>query len=141
MIRPQMQIQAELYIHTARESIWRKFTRLADWPAWQPDVIAIQWRLGNNWQEEAQFEVHYARQKKSRYIIRMVSPGMVTVWEDMGPAQTAVYMLHCTDQVGGCKVTLSCTYHGVAVALQWLQRSRRQRQLRSILEALQATSR
>ncbi|MEZ4682018.1 MAG: SRPBCC family protein [Caldilineaceae bacterium] len=136
MINPRLQLQADLYIHAAREAVFHKFTRLHEWPAWQPGVTAVQWQQGNSWQEDAQFMVDNSDGPGVCYVIRMVSPGIATVWESTGPALNLVYTLHCTDQVGGCKVTLSCTYYGMAVVTRWLRRGQYQRQLQATLNAL-----
>ena len=137
MINPRSQISTELYIHAARAAVWQKFTQLHGWPTWQPTVSAVQWDEGDGWQEGAHFQVRTGSQQL-RCVIRMVSPETATVWEVLNAAHNAVYSLHCTDQLGGCKVTIRATYHGVAVLLLWLQRGRRQNELQTLLAALKA---
>lgn len=137
MINPNSQISAELYIHAARAAVWRKFIELDDWPHWQPAVRAVQWDENDGWREGARFQVEKDSQRL-RCVIRMVSPESVTVWEVLNPALNAVYTLHCTDQLGGCKVTIRCTYHGVAALLLWIQRGKRLRELQALLAALKA---
>ncbi len=138
MIRPQTKIQADLYIHAAKEAVWQKYTQVHDWPTWQPNVSAVAWRQGDRWQEGAQFAVHDGQGGTATYIIRMVVPNSVTVWEAMNPAVSTVYSFHVADQVGGCKVTFSATYHGLGALTLWLQRGHRRRQLQATLEALKA---
>ncbi|MCB0064730.1 MAG: SRPBCC family protein [Caldilineaceae bacterium] len=140
MINPQSQVSAELYIQAARAAVWQKFIRLPEWPDWQPAVQAAQWTDGGTaggWQEGAHFQITQGQQVLHG-VIRMVATESVTVWEVMDPALNAVYALHCTDQLGGCKVTLRYTVNGMRVLLFWLQRGRRQRQLSATLEALKA---
>lgn len=138
MIRPRTKVHAELYIHAASAAVWRRFTQLQEWPTWYPDVIATQWREGVGWQEGATFQVQANGERTTQYVIRMVSSESVTVWEAVNPALTVVYSLHCADQVGGCKVTLTATYHGMAALSLWA-RGQRQRRLTAILAALQQT--
>ncbi len=135
MFNPRMQISANRFIQAARPAVWKKFTRLAEWPRWQPQVDATGWESGEGWQEGHRFRYTHSGHV-SHALIRMVSPGAVTVWEVESPAGSAVYTLHCTDQLGGCKVVLRCTYHGVAVLWLWLQRGQRQQELQAILTAL-----
>jgi hypothetical protein len=136
MINPQTKVQTDLYIHAARAAVWQKYTRLHDWPAWQPTVQAAQWRQGERWQEGAQFTVRDQNGQTTNYVIRMVAPESVTVWETLNAPLNAVYSLHCSEQVGGCKVTLSCTYHGVAALANLLLSGRRRSQLVRQLHAL-----
>ncbi len=138
MIRPQTKIQADLYIHAAKEAVWQKYTRLPDWPTWQPHVAAVQWQQGDRWQEGAQFEVRDRQGRRVTYVVRMVVPGSVTVWETLNPAVSSVYSFHVADQVGGCKATFSATYHGLAALTLWLQRGQRRQQLQATLDALKA---
>lgn len=135
MIHPQAEIHAEIYIHAASAAVWQKFTQLNAWPTWQPAVQTVAWQGESRWQEGSRFQVTM-EQQQLHCVIRMVSPPTVTVWEVLTPAMNAVYSLHCTDQVGGCKVVLRCTYHGVTALLLWLQRGRRRRALQTTLEAL-----
>jgi hypothetical protein len=136
MIKPTTKIQTDLYIHAAREAVWQKFIRLHEWPAWQPNVSTVQWQQGDSWQEGAHFAVRASQGQAVNYVIRMVAPARVTVWETLNPALNTVYTLHCADQVGGCKVTLSCTVHGFAALATWVQQGRRRHQLHAQLEAL-----
>jgi len=135
MFNPRAQISANTYIQAARPAVWEKFTRLHEWPRWQPAVEATQWETGHGWQEGNRFRLTGSGHV-DHCVVRMVSPGSVTVWEVDVPARSAVYTLHCTDQLGGCKVTLRCTYHGVAALWLWLQRGSRQRALQATLTAL-----
>lgn len=138
MIRPKTQRNAELYIHAAPAAIWQRFTRLDGWPAWQPDVHSVQWLEGDKWQEGARFAISSLDGQTTRFVIRMVAPATATVWESLDPALNAVYTFHCTDQLGGCKVTMSCTFHGFSVLTAWLPFSRHQAQLQQVLEALKS---
>jgi len=138
MIRPQKRIQADLYIHAAKEAVWQKFTDVRDWPTWQPAVSAVRWQQGDRWQEEAQFAVRDGQGRVTTYIIRMAVPGSVTVWEAMNIATSTVYTLQTADQVGGCKVTLSATYHGLGALTSFLQYGHRRQQLQATLQALKA---
>ena len=137
MIKPQSQISAELYIHVARAAVWHKFTQLHGWPTWQPMVDAVQWDEGDGWQEGSRFQVR-SGSRHLQCIIRMVSPETVTVWEVVNPAHSAVYTVHCTDQMGGCKVTMRATYHGVSAVLLWVQRRRAQSRIRSVSDCAQS---
>ena len=138
MIHPKRRFSSELYIHEATAAIWQKFIQLDGWPTWQPDVNGVQWLAGMAWQEDAQFAVATSSGQTTRFVIRMVAPGSVTVWESTSPALNAVYAFHCTDQVGGCKVTMSCTYHGFSALGSWFQTGRYRAQLNQTLVALKA---
>lgn len=112
MIHPTFQVSEELYIHAAREAVWDHVTRLRDWPQWRTDVTKATWVQGQRWQEGAQFALYSADGgQPQQFIIRMVVPADTTVWESSS-SQGMVYSLHLVDQVGGCKVTLRCTFHG-----------------------------
>ncbi len=135
MIWPSTTLNAEIHIHAARLAVWDKFTRLREWPQWRSDVQVITWQNGDRWQEGAHFSMQQGDQRRA-YLIRMVSHGNVTVWEEEGGALSPVYSLQLSDQLGGCKVSLRCTYHGFGVLGALLQRARQQQQLRELLEAL-----
>lgn len=139
MINPQIQIEAETQIHAARAAVWHKFIALHEWPHWFPAVKAATWEVGHGWQEGSQFQVRFQagdRQQTWRSIIRMVSTESVTVWEVLEPSERAVYTLHCNDQLGGCKVTIRCRYHGLTALWHWVQRRQRRQTLDEILAAL-----
>lgn len=136
MIHPKKTIRSELYIHAAPAAIWQKFIHLPGWPTWHPQVSSAQWLEGEQWQEGAHFTITAPSGHTNHFVIRMVSPELVTVWESLSPTLNAVYSFHCTDQVGGCKVTMSCTFHGFAALSSLLQSGRRKSELRQPLEAL-----
>lgn len=135
MIWPSTTLNAEIHIHAARLAVWEKFTRLREWPAWRNGVQAAQWQTGERWQEGARFVLQQDTQRRG-YLIRMVSVGNVTVWETTDSATAAVYSLQLNDQLGGCKVSLRCTYHGFGAVGALLQRSRQNQQLYEQLAAL-----
>ena len=135
MIWPSTTLNAEIHIHAARLAVWEKFIRLREWPQWRNDVQATQWQSGERWQEGACFVIQQALQHRG-YLIRMVSVGNVTVWETTDGATAAVYSLHLSDQLGGCKATLRCTYHGFGAVGALLGRRGQNQQLRDQLAAL-----
>lgn len=139
MIRPSRQIKLERYIHAAPAAVWQKFTRLPSWPTWYPGVAAVAWLEGDRWQENHCFVVTTSQGERHRFIIRMVAPDAVTVWESMSASLNVVYSLHCTDQVGGCKVTIRCTYFGMSALRAWVQFGQQEAYLAAILDALKAT--
>lgn len=114
MIRPTFQVKEELYIHAAREAVWAHVTRLRDWPQWRSDVAQASWTQERGWQEGAQFALYPADSpaQPQHFIIRMVVAADTTVWESREGGQAVVYSLQLVDQVGGCKVSLRCTFHG-----------------------------
>jgi len=136
MIHPNKTIRTELYIHAASVAVWQKFIQLHDWPQWYPAVRTVQWLNGERWQEGSRFAITTPHGQTNRFVIRMVSPESVTVWESLSPTLKAVYSFHCTDQVGGCKVTMSCTFHGFAALTSFLQSGRRRAELRQPLVSL-----
>ena len=114
MIHPTFQVREEIYIHAAREAVWAHVTRLRDWPQWRADVAKAVCVQGQGWQEGAQFTLYPVDSpaQPQQFIIRMVVPADTTVWESGDGGQGVVYSLHLVDQVGGCKVSLRCTFHG-----------------------------
>lgn len=138
MIWPSTTRNAEMHIHAARLAVWEKFTRLRDWPLWRGDVQAAQWQSGERWQEGAHFVIQHELQRR-HYLIRMVSVGNVTVWETADGAPATVYSLQLNDQLGGCKATLRCTYHGFGAVGALLGGGRQKQQLRDQLTALKQT--
>lgn len=133
MIWPSTTLSAELHIHAARLTVWEKFTRLREWPQWQPEVTSATWQVADRWQEGAQFSLQQGRQQR-HYLIRMVAVGAVTVWEAATGA--AVYSLQLSDQLGGCKVVLRCTVHGFGSVGAFLERGRQSAALRQTLAQL-----
>jgi len=136
MIGPRTTLSAEIHIHAARLTVWEKFTRLREWPQWQPDVTSATWQAAEKWQEGAHFALHQGMQQR-HYLIRMVALGNVTVWEATDGA--AVYSLQLSDQLGGCKVVLRCTHHGFGMVGALLQRGRQTAALRQLLAGLKHT--
>ena len=133
-------VTAEVYIHAARAAVWDKFTQLTDWPRWDSSILAARWVSGGAWQENARFEL---RQQggfgatTTIAVIRMVVPGDTTVWEAETNAQI-VHSAHFRDDLGGCKVQLRDTYHGLAVLTHWPWRGSQQSRLEARLHALKA---
>ncbi|MCB0084108.1 MAG: SRPBCC family protein [Caldilineaceae bacterium] len=138
MIHPRKELKSERYIHAAPAAVWQKFTQLHGWPGWYPEVSSVKWLDGDQWREGAHFALTNSQGETYRFVIRMVAPGSATVWESLSPALNAVFTFHCTDQVGGCKVTMGCTYHGIAALTVWLQYGRHQAQVTRPLDALKA---
>ena len=138
MIHPTFQVKAELYIHAAREAVWAHVTRLRDWPQWRSDVAKTAWVQGQRWQEGAHFAIDPADStaQPQRFIIRMVVPADTTVWESTVGSQTVVYSLQLVDQVGGCKVSLRCTFHGWGSLLKRLNSGGESTKLQAFLTAL-----
>lgn len=141
MIHPTLQVTAEIYIHAAREAVWARFCRLTDWPHWRADVAQTSWVRGQSWTEDARFRVQPAGGgSASDYLIRMVVPADTTVWETGDAGQGMVYSLQLTDQVGGCKGTLRCTFHGWGSLLKRLNQASEAARLHAILNDLKEAS-
>lgn len=139
MIHPTFQITEELYIHAARAAVWSRFCRVPDWPRWRADVAKATWVRGQSWQEGAQFTVSAVNNSPAQpqtFTIRMAVPDDTTVWENSNPGQGVVYSLHLTDQVGGCKVTLRCTFHGWGSLLKRVTATSEKAHLHTVLAAL-----
>lgn len=139
MIHPTLQVTEDIYIHAAREAVWERFCRVTDWPNWHTDVAKASWVQGQRWQEGAQFVIQPAGQnivQPITYIIRMVVPADTTVWENNRGGQEVVYSFHVTDQVGGCKVTLRCTFHGWGSLLKRLTIGAEKAKVHMVLVAL-----
>jgi hypothetical protein len=138
MIQPTFQVSEEIYIHAARAAVWQRFSRLTNWPRWRADVTAAKWIDGQAWQEGAQFTIQSAGSgaKSVPYLIRMVVPADTTVWESNSIGQGVVYSLQLTDQVGGCKVSLRCTFHGWGSLLKRLTYASETAKLRTMLSSL-----
>jgi len=140
MVQPTFQVSAEIYIHAARAAVWDRFRRLTEWPRWRTDVAGAHWLQDQTWAEGAQFAVRPTGMGMTQpvtYIIRMVVPADTTVWENSSGGQGAVYSLHLSDQVGGCKVTLRCTFHGWGSLLKRLTSAGEVAKLRTFLQDLQ----
>ncbi|GEM_PF-1887823 len=143
-MHPTLQVMEEIYIHAACAAIWARFARLPDWPSWRSDISRATWVQGQTWQEGATFTLHAAGGGSSpiTYLIRMVLPADTSVWESitLGNAmdQGAVYSLHFAEQVGGCKVSLRCTFHGWGSLLKRVTAAREKAKLHAILADLKA---
>lgn len=137
MIHPTFQVSEEIYIHVAREAVWARWIRLGDWPRWRADVNQAKWLAKEAWQEGASFVIHPADGGATQedYLIRMVVAVDTTVWES-NSSQGAVYTLHLADQVGGCKVTLRCTFHGWGSLLKRFNSAGEKARLHGLLTAL-----
>ncbi len=144
MISPSLTLEAALYIHAARGAVWEKFCQLTVWPRWHPAVRAAHWLEPppqGQWQENARFQVEKQGRlgaTRSVAIVRMVLPNDTLVWESSGPSLHIVHSAHFTDEVGGCKVQLRKTYHGLATLPIFLWRSGQQSQLEQSLRNLKA---
>lgn len=140
MIQPTLQVSEDIYVHAAREAVWEYFCRLREWPRWRPDVARATWVQGQLWQEGAQFTIEptHSLPQSVTYLIRMVVPDDTTVWENNSPGPGVVYSLHLADQVGGCKVTLRCTFHGWGSLLKRLTSVAEKAKLQTLLVGLKA---
>lgn len=136
MIHPNYQITTDLYIHAARAAVWSRFCRVSEWPRWRVDVVQATWVHGHTWQEGAQFTVSTPTSGPESYTIRMVVPDDTTVWENNSTGQGLVYSLHLLDQVGGCKVTFRCTFHGWGSLLKRVAAGAERARLHTVLTAL-----
>ncbi len=136
MMHPTLQVTEELYIHAACEAIWQRFIQLPDWPRWRSDLRDAQWVQGQSWQEGNSFSLHESNNagQAATYLIRMVVPADTSVWE----SSVGVYSLNLAEQVGGCKVTLRCTFHGWGSLLRRLTVAREKANLRAVLTDLKA---
>lgn len=136
MIHPNYQIATDLYIHAARASVWERFCRVSGWPRWRADVTQAAWVRGQAWQEGAQFMVASPHAGSETFTIRMAVPDDTTVWENNAAGQGSVYSLHLVDQVGGCKVSLRCTFHGWGALLKRVTAGAERDRLQTVLIAL-----
>lgn len=138
MIHPTFQVNEEIYIHAAREAVWARWGRVGDWPRWRMDVSQATWVTRQQWQEGATFALQSTNGNAAelRYLIRMVVPADTTVWETGSGGQGMVYSLHLADQVGGCKVSLRCTFHGWGSLVKRLNTAGEKAKLQTILTAL-----
>lgn len=141
MISPRFSITAEVYIHAARGTVWQKFCQLQEWPRWDSQVIAAHW-LDNptptEWQENARLQIQTLGRwgpRQETAIVRMVVPAATVVWESITPGINIVHSTHFADELGGCKLRVRNSYHGLAVFQVWLARGRQQRQLEETLHA------
>lgn len=139
MIHPNYQIATDLYIHAARAAVWSRFCRVSEWPRWRIDVDKVTWVRGHTWQEGAQFTVFNPTTGPETYTIRMAVPDDTTVWENNSAGQGLVYSLHLTDQVGGCKVTFRCAFHGWGSLLKRVTAGVEKARLHTVLTALKET--
>lgn len=141
MPRPAFTTEAEVYIHAAARAVWRRFTRLADWPLWDAGVANAVWTHGEPWQDGAMFEVHRrgGLPAAERAVVRMAVPGEAAVWESSRPGLLVVHAVRFSDELGGCKMSAQRAYHGsLASLLGLLFRRREARSLQSSLAALAA---
>lgn len=136
MIHPHYQITTDLYIHAARAAVWSHFCRVSGWSRWRADVTQAAWMRGQSWQEGAQFTVASPHAGSEIFTIRMAVPDDTTVWENTTASQGSVYSLHLTDQVGGCKVSFRCTFHGWGALLKRVNAGAEKARLHTVLVAL-----
>lgn len=142
MISPSFTLGAEIYIHAARGAVWQKFSHLDEWPHWQPTIRAAHWSAlppQGHWQENARFRLEEQGRIGTTVrtaIVRMVVPDATLVWESSAPNLTIVHSAHFTDELGGCKLQLRNTYHGLAALPLFFWRSGQQGQLEQSLRNL-----
>ena len=131
MITPTHTIAAEIYIHVARGMAWQKFIQISDWPRWDSSILAAHWLSGELWQEGARFQLRQQNRfgaTTTSAVIRMVVPSDMTVWESE-TSLPIVQSAHFADNLGGCKVQLRYTGHGLAVFANYLGQGSIQRRL------------
>ncbi|MFN8493883.1 MAG: SRPBCC family protein [Caldilineaceae bacterium] len=142
MISPSLTLAATLYIHAARGAVWEKFCQLTEWPRWNTAVRTARWLESapqGHWQENARFQV----EEQGRFgttlnvaVVRMVLPNDTLVWESSAPSLHIVHRAHFTDELGGCKLQLRKTYHGLATLPLFFWRGGQQSQLEQSLRNL-----
>ena len=128
-----MDIQGEIYIHSAAGAAWEKFSRLEEWPQWNREIIDAGWLGESRWQEGSTFQLRhkslFGLTATTNAVLRMVVQGNIAVWETTGSLLQVVHSANFQDQVGGCLLSARHTYHGpLSLPLQ-LFRSRQQRLL------------
>ena len=138
------QVQDELFIQAAREAVWRKFTRLHEWPLWNSEILAADWVSGEPWTEGARFSLRHRSllgETTTVAVLRMVSPGRAAVWESQALGMTIVNSANFADDLGGCKLTARHAYHGagslvlrVFKARQQATLARAMRELKTVVE-------
>lgn len=136
MIHPNFQVATDLYIHAARAAVWSRFCWISEWPRWRADIAEAAWVYGHTWQEGAQFTVTSPGARPEVFTIRMAVPDDTTVWESESTGQSMVYSFHLTDQVGGCKVSLRCTFHGWHSLLKRVNTNAEKARLHAVLTEL-----
>ena len=140
MINPSFQVQDEIYIHAASQAVWRKFSRLSEWPQWNSEILAARWVQGDEWQEGSILELRhkslFGTEATTTAVIRMCVPGNTVVWESRTAGMTVVNSASFADDVGGCKLTARHAYHGMpTLALRLLsgrQRSNLEQAMREL---------
>lgn len=113
---PVFQVQSELYIHAARGAVWQAFTRLADWPRWNSEILAAGWLEGKPWQEGSIFELRHRSLfnavTTTQAVLRMVAPESTAVWESNAGGMQVVHTVNLRDDLGGCRLSARHAYHG-----------------------------
>ena len=141
MISPKFSIAAEIYIHAARGTVWQKFCQRQEWPRWDAQIGPGRWldnQTPTEWQEGDRFQMQTQSPlglHLETAVVRMVVPDDTLVWESAAAGVNVVHSAHFADELGGCKVRVRNTYHGLAVFLLWLSRGRQQKQLADSLHA------
>lgn len=141
MPKPAFTALAEVYVHAAAGSVWRRFSRLADWPLWDAGVANAAWTHGEPWQDGSIFTVHRrgGLSASEKAVVRMAAPGEAAVWESSRPGLHVVHAVRFSDELGGCKLSAQRAYHGsLAPLVGLLWRGREARRLHNSLAALAA---
>ncbi len=140
MINPSFQVQDELYIHAASDTVWQKFSRLDDWPRWNSEVISADWVQGAHWQEGSIFHIRHkslmGMKTTTPAIVRMCVPATTVVWESNASGITVVNSASFSDEVGGCKLSARHTYHGMPTLALRLLGGRQQKNLENAMREL-----
>ena len=127
------EVQSELYIHAAASAAWSKFSRLADWPIWNSEILDARWLSGKPWQENSRFLLRhkslFGSTKETHALLRMVVPGQSALWESQGAGMTVVHSAAFRPEVGGCRLSARHSYHGAPSLLLWLLQGRQQQKL------------
>jgi hypothetical protein len=133
MIAPSMHVENDIFIHSARATVWNRFTNLQTWSLWNPQVEEITWAQGSPWSEGS---VMIIRQRtllgmpRLTYAqLRMAARGSAVVWESQFTGFSAVHSARFTDDLGGCRLSARHTYQGPVVPLLWILKPRQRRLL------------
>ncbi|NJN82484.1 MAG: hypothetical protein HC802_09560 [Caldilineaceae bacterium] len=134
----QQSIQADIYVHASRGAVWRHFGAISLWPEWYPRVLSVRWIEGEPWSEDAVMQVFVKNSlgmtASGLGVVRLCLPEERAVWENAMSGLTTVCIARFEENVGGCKLTLKKSYHGVgAVAIPLLKNGQR----RALTQALQ----
>ncbi|CAN5853390.1 hypothetical protein BH10CHL1_BH10CHL1_23000 [soil metagenome] len=134
------EIQAEIDIQAAPETVWQSFRAIEAWPHWYPGVLVATWQAGEPWMPGARMQLQVQnslRRTMTSVATVQPAPDNLLIWENRMPGLITICRAEVCPLDGGARLMLAKTYRGGAVMLLRLLKNRQVQMWHQGLENLQ----